>query len=202
VLQEAKKRNPAIRTYGLSWGVPGWIGDGAGDGFGYFSEDNIRYHVDWLACAQTNGVRVDYMGEATGGSSRLAVRTCSRYERAPKSRHHAARHACPVLVPPTPVRPTGVWNERAYDSKWVQQLRRAMDAEGFHGTRIVAADGSWDVTADLLKDPGFAAAVDVVGSHYPGSAPPAAAVAGLNASWWASEMWYLWGVNNDWSGSG
>ena len=27
ILQEALKRNPGIITYGLSWGVPGWIGE-------------------------------------------------------------------------------------------------------------------------------------------------------------------------------
>lgn len=51
VLQEALKRNPGIKTYGLSWGVPGWIGDGGGGpagGAGYFSDDNIRFHVDWV----------------------------------------------------------------------------------------------------------------------------------------------------------
>jgi hypothetical protein len=28
VMSEAKKRNPGIKTYGLSWGAPGWIGNG------------------------------------------------------------------------------------------------------------------------------------------------------------------------------
>jgi hypothetical protein len=49
-------------SYGLSWGVPGWIGDGSGDGLGYFSGDNIRYHVDWLRCAQEKGIEIDRYG--------------------------------------------------------------------------------------------------------------------------------------------
>jgi hypothetical protein len=63
VLREARKRNPAIKTYGLSWGVPGWIGDGAGDGQGYYSGDNIKYHLDWLDCSvNTHGIEIDMLG--------------------------------------------------------------------------------------------------------------------------------------------
>lgn len=58
VLQQAKMRNQAIRTYGLAWGVPGWIGNGQ-----YYSQDNLQYHVDWLYCAEEVwGVPIDYMG--------------------------------------------------------------------------------------------------------------------------------------------
>ncbi len=38
--REATKRNPAIKVWSLSWGVPGWIGNGS-----YFSYDNIAYQV-------------------------------------------------------------------------------------------------------------------------------------------------------------
>ena len=44
---EAKKRNPNIKLYGLSWGVPGWIGGG-----NYFSQDNIDYHIKWIQGAK------------------------------------------------------------------------------------------------------------------------------------------------------
>lgn len=40
LMKEAKKRNPNITIYGLSWGVPGWIGNG-----NYFTDDNVFYHV-------------------------------------------------------------------------------------------------------------------------------------------------------------
>lgn len=59
VVSEAKKRNPAIKTFGLSWGVPGWIGDG-----NYYSQDNINYHLDWIDCAEnTWNFTVDFMGK-------------------------------------------------------------------------------------------------------------------------------------------
>ena len=44
LLEQAKARNPSIVTYALSWGVPEWVGNGT-----YFSDDNIDYHVKWLA---------------------------------------------------------------------------------------------------------------------------------------------------------
>ena len=65
VLREAKKRNPDIRTFGLSWGVPGWIGDGGnvGGGGNYYSQDNIDYHLNFLFCANEQwGVPIDFMG--------------------------------------------------------------------------------------------------------------------------------------------
>ena len=58
VLREAKQRNPDIRTYGLTWGVPGWIGGGD-----FYSQDNIDYHLNWVDCAnEVWGVPVDFMG--------------------------------------------------------------------------------------------------------------------------------------------
>jgi hypothetical protein len=58
VVDEARKRNPAIKTFGLAWGVPGWIGGGT-----YYSQDNIQYHVDWANCARdVHGWQLDYMG--------------------------------------------------------------------------------------------------------------------------------------------
>merc|ERR1719199_1840050 len=58
LMKEAKDRNPAIRTYALAWGVPGWIGNG-----NFFSNDNIVYHVSFLKCIyDTYGFEVDYIG--------------------------------------------------------------------------------------------------------------------------------------------
>lgn len=48
VLTEAKKRNPAIKTYSLAWGVPGWIGDGIDPAGSFYSQDNIDYHLSYL----------------------------------------------------------------------------------------------------------------------------------------------------------
>eukprot|EP00035_Acanthoeca_spectabilis_P008069 m.148054 g.148054 ORF g.148054 m.148054 type:complete len:699 (+) comp14201_c0_seq3:694-2790(+) len=59
LLAEAKRRNPAIKTWGLSWGVPGWVGNGSG----YFSMDNIHYQTQWVRCVQeVTGINLDYIG--------------------------------------------------------------------------------------------------------------------------------------------
>jgi len=47
LMTEAKKRNPDILLYALSWGVPGWIGNG-----NFFSQDNIDYHIKWVQGAK------------------------------------------------------------------------------------------------------------------------------------------------------
>lgn len=63
LIAEAKARNPDIVTYGLSWAVPHWVGDGAGNGTGFHSPDNWAYQTQWLRCVENNtGYKVDWMG--------------------------------------------------------------------------------------------------------------------------------------------
>lgn len=56
LMKEAKKRNPHIALYGLSWGAPGWFKGG------YWSQDSIDYHLAWLGCARQNHLNIDYIG--------------------------------------------------------------------------------------------------------------------------------------------
>ena len=64
----------------------------------------------------------------------------------------------------------GIWNERNYDITFVKVLKSvlAQDVSTAH-VEVVAADGSWRVSDDILLDPSFADAVDIVGCHYPGT---------------------------------
>ncbi len=63
LITEAKKRNPAILTYGLSWATPRWVGDGAGNGTGFHSPDNWLYQTKWVECVRNvTGVDIDYLG--------------------------------------------------------------------------------------------------------------------------------------------
>ncbi len=55
--EQAKARNPNIKLYGLAWGAPGWIGNG-----NFWSTDMINYLLDWLGCASSHGLSVDYLG--------------------------------------------------------------------------------------------------------------------------------------------
>ncbi len=116
LMEEAKRRNPAIKLAALSWGAPGWIGRGR-----FWSDDMIGYLMKWLGCAERHHLRVDYIGG---------------------------------------------WNENGFDASWYKKLHAALRAGG-HATKVVAADSGWDVAGALAADPAFAAAVDVVGAHYP-----------------------------------
>ena len=160
--------------------MPGWIGDAENPAGSFYSQDNIDYHLSWLDCAlNTHGVEIDYMGAFLF----FRVFTFTPFSS------------------PSPLHTTtaGVWNERGADPTWTIQLRAAMDAAGYLNTRIVSADSSWgDVVGPMTSNPAYAAAVDIVGAHYPG-APPAAAYA-LNKTLFASEMWDL-GKVDDWSGA-
>lgn len=56
--KQAKERNPDLRLYALAWGAPGWF-----DG-GLWSKDYVHYLVNWLDCAKTHGLTIDYLGGA------------------------------------------------------------------------------------------------------------------------------------------
>ena len=59
LLEEARKRNPAIKTFALSWASPAWVGNQTG----YFSQDEIDYHVKWLQCTKQYEIgNIDYIG--------------------------------------------------------------------------------------------------------------------------------------------
>eukprot|EP00045_Choanoeca_perplexa_P014026 m.162775 g.162775 ORF g.162775 m.162775 type:complete len:791 (-) comp16539_c0_seq8:740-3112(-) len=59
LLEEARKRNPAIVTYVLSWAVPYWVGNQTG----YYCQDNIDYHMSWLGCTRNYDIgNIDYIG--------------------------------------------------------------------------------------------------------------------------------------------
>jgi hypothetical protein len=56
--EQARARNPYLRLIGLSWGAPGWIGNG-----NFWSTDMINYLVAWLDCARnTHHLTIDYLG--------------------------------------------------------------------------------------------------------------------------------------------
>ncbi|CAD5113079.1 DgyrCDS2270 [Dimorphilus gyrociliatus] len=62
----------------------------------------------------------------------------------------------------------GIWNERPYDILYIKMLRKRLDELGYQKTKIVAADGEWNILDDMLNDPELAQVVDVIGVHYPG----------------------------------
>jgi O-glycosyl hydrolase len=67
----------------------------------------------------------------------------------------------------------GIWNERPPELAYVKELHRRLKADGL-ATRVVCCDeypgegnGPWAIADDILKDPELAAAVAVIGAHYP-----------------------------------
>jgi hypothetical protein len=61
----------------------------------------------------------------------------------------------------------GGWNERGYNISWYEQLRSTLNADGYSAVTIVGADSDWSVANDVDSNSTFAAAVGVIGEHYP-----------------------------------
>jgi O-glycosyl hydrolase len=59
-------------------------------------------------------------------------------------------------------------NEKGHNKTWYVNLRRALDSRGYGDVKVVGNDSvGWKVADDMVADPAFNAAVDVVGVHYP-----------------------------------
>lgn len=63
ILQEAKKRNPDIKTYGLPWAFPGWIGNSDKNDPFTNPERTANYTAQWVRGARdVHGIYIDYIG--------------------------------------------------------------------------------------------------------------------------------------------
>ncbi|KAK2182461.1 hypothetical protein NP493_353g05016 [Ridgeia piscesae] len=80
----------------------------------------------------------------------------------------------------------GIWNERAYNTKYIKVLRASLDKNNLSNVTVVAADGSWGISGDILKDQTLAQAVGVIGVHYPGTVTTNASLQ-TNKTLWSSE---------------
>ncbi|XP_058662513.1 galactocerebrosidase isoform X2 [Ammospiza nelsoni] len=63
----------------------------------------------------------------------------------------------------------GIWNERAFSSKYIKVLRHSLDRLGLWNVGIIAADGDWSISNEMIVDPYLNEAIEVVGAHYPGT---------------------------------
>jgi O-glycosyl hydrolase len=61
----------------------------------------------------------------------------------------------------------GGWNERGYNIAWYEQLRTALNANGFAAVQVVGADSDWSIAGDIASNPTFANSVNIIGVHYP-----------------------------------
>jgi hypothetical protein len=62
----------------------------------------------------------------------------------------------------------GGWNERPHNKSWFVSFKNALRANGFGSVKTVANDASqnWYVADDVVNDPTFGSAVDIIGVHY------------------------------------
>ncbi|XP_029453586.1 galactocerebrosidase isoform X2 [Rhinatrema bivittatum] len=63
----------------------------------------------------------------------------------------------------------GIWNERSFDSKYIKVLRQTLDKVGLMNVGIIAADGFWEIAAEMIVDPYLNEAIQIIGAHYPGT---------------------------------
>jgi hypothetical protein len=143
--EQAVRRNPNIKLYGLQWGAPGWVSSGHGQALSprvatssgvapvssnLWTQADVDYVLSWLGCAAAHGLTVSYLG---GWNERFDA----------------------------PHDPAGV--------HWFETMRTALDTHGFSKVKLVAADriggAKWDVADVMASDPAFNAAVDVIGVH-------------------------------------
>jgi O-glycosyl hydrolase len=86
---------------------------------------------------------------------------------------------------------TGMWNERDFDIQFIKDLHARL--MGAHlNTKIACCDADWVIADAMLKDPELAAAIDVIGAHYPrdektGKVTTTAAARQTGKPLWSSE---------------
>ena len=90
----------------------------------------------------------------------------------------------------------GGWNERGYNISWYEQLRSALNSNGYPAVRIVGADSDWSIASDIASNSTFASSVGIIGVHYPcqggdggsaGTCPGNSTATGTGKPLWASE---------------
>ncbi|MEU7873434.1 ricin-type beta-trefoil lectin domain protein [Dactylosporangium sp. NPDC049140] len=89
----------------------------------------------------------------------------------------------------------GGWNEKGYNATWYKNLRSALNSRGYTGVKLVASDDfGWAAADESLRDPAFASAVSVFGSHYvcgyrssQASCPSSGNAVATGKALWASE---------------
>ncbi|WP_316752222.1 ricin-type beta-trefoil lectin domain protein [Streptomyces herbicida] len=59
IAEQARQRNPAIKFAALSWGAPSWT---ASANRTFWSDKAIKYLMDWMGCARSKGLPIDYLG--------------------------------------------------------------------------------------------------------------------------------------------
>ena len=128
---EALKRNPAIATFALSWGVPGWVGNGS-----FFSAENMAYQAQFATCFKEKvGVPLSYTGVWNERSwVRRSLCACV----APRAHHPPPRFFIAPLNQPPTLPPTGLHGLHCGPAR---RARRCGPRE--HAHRAPRQQGCW-----------------------------------------------------------
>eukprot|EP01084_Bolivina_argentea_P273692 466275_1 len=85
----------------------------------------------------------------------------------------------------------GIWNEDSWSTDYVKNLRKRLDSNNLQHVKIVVADnalGSGNTIAQQIQnDNAFAAAVDIIGIHYPSGSTSTTDMINSGKILWASE---------------
>nr|XP_039272955.1 galactocerebrosidase-like [Styela clava] len=94
----------------------------------------------------------------------------------------------------------GIWNERPYDAGYIKLLRKMLDGHSLSNVAIIAADESLSSTIAqaILNDSELSNAVEIIGTHYPGTISTSKAIQ-TQKKLWASEDYSTY---NDYIGAG
>lgn len=158
LMGEAKKRNPAILLDVLQWGAPPWIGG-----------EEIK-HID--PARRNQGAR-DFTQDP---EAKTAVRKPLgdrefRFFSQDNAEFIAAFIAGAKQHHGLDIDFCGIWNEITYETAWIKQLRRTLDAKGLGSVKIIAPDlytkNRWEISRDIQADPELAKAIHGIGAHYP-----------------------------------
>ena len=66
----------------------------------------------------------------------------------------------------------GIWNEIGTNREYLLRMRKLLDDNGFHNTKLVSNDGYTDLLPKLVNDTQYLNAIDVLGFHYPSDDDP------------------------------
>lgn len=147
IAEQAVKRNPSIKLYGLQWGAPGWTGT--------WTSADIAYLLHWLGCATQHGLRIAYLGGWNERYPYDAGWFISLRRALDASGYHRVQIVAADSFPGNSTSPA------------VQQsgAREAGLATAIRPGAAAARGGVWQIAADMAADPQLRRAIAVIGAH-------------------------------------
>ncbi len=122
IAEQAIARNPNIKLFGLQWTAPGWTGKGPYD---LWTNKNIKYVIDWMNCAKSHGLKIDYIG----GWDEEGINT-KWYESLRSALNNSGFINTKIVAADSVVRPWQVADKASSDTNF----KKAVSVIGVHDT--------------------------------------------------------------------